>query len=128
MKAVQDKAILEEAARRFDAGSPFPSLLPLQLSNGAQLETLTVLCAGCGRTIEGDDVRGSLSPAPGDSYLAEGFAWCQRCAMLTPMRVRVRPERGSLKLDQLKWQPLFRDEETQVIALDRYRDKSKTPE
>lgn len=128
MKAVQDKAILAEAARQYEAGSPFASLLPLRLSNGAQLEILNVLCAGCRRTIEGDDVRGTLSPAPGDSYLAEGFAWCEPCAMLTPMRVRIRPDNGSLKLERLRWQPLFREEETKVIALDRYRDKNEMPE
>ena len=115
------KAELADGQAATIMGMPvMDSFLPIRFENGAQIKTVSVLCAGCGKTIGATEMRTELKRVDG-SAMVEGFGLCYECKTVSPFLFEFRDD-GSYRYKDAKgkWVTL------KYGSKPFYRDLSKT--
>jgi len=96
---VGSSTIIDGAISQWRQVMPLHLRLPIVFSDGTQLARFAVDCGQCRRSLNGDLVRGVITPQPGDRFELAGLAACQACASFTRFTIMCTGSSGSVQLE-----------------------------
>lgn len=84
-----------------DALSSLSDVLPIKFPNGQQVDTLTMLCPDCRRTIPENEIRASVSIFPTHVASVRAWAGCAACQRQLTNTFRIRATGQGFQLEEV---------------------------
>jgi hypothetical protein len=95
------RPLTDDEARRI---ATLPALvLPYVFPNGSRMEGLSVVCAVCGRLLEGADLKGEFVSYNGFSASLDGYSACDGCKVFSPFSAKIRDDGTMLVKTVVGW-------------------------
>lgn len=92
---------LHSQSQDADALPSLSDVLPIEFPNGQQVETLTMVCPDCRRTIPENEIRASVSIFPTHVASVKAWARCATCQRKLTNSFRIRATGQGFQLEEV---------------------------